>query len=325
MSDFGQNDCLWDFCYNSSDKYGLNALNTIYTSEERHSNEQIWIVTDVEQDYYWKDYIQGRGIDGYAIEPQVKGSFVHWVHHEGMVRPDYSDYYEAYLPFLEVNVTVRVKMMGMDYPVVLSRNYLPEIKEWGNGAEFAASIKKTRPYASKMQGHTDLYDYQMKRISDIIERYDLTGNWDGYNYIPLAGTGDSDYYGIQTLFDGTDFMSRDWYNRESDKQNGVWFVEFKSKRPITPTKYYMTTFINGDHSPERNPKSWKVYAKARKSDSWTTIATVTNDNRLPAGSRITVEYPLSVTGRQWQYFRLEISENHGDSIMELGEFAFDAK
>ena len=82
-------------------------------------------------------------------------------------------HFYVYLPFLEVNVTVRVKMKGMDYPVVLSRNYLPEIKEYGTGAEFAASAKKTRPYASKMQGHTDLYDYQMKRISDIIDRYSL--------------------------------------------------------------------------------------------------------------------------------------------------------
>jgi hypothetical protein len=146
-----------------------------------------------------------------------------------------------------------------------------------------------------------------------------------YNYIPLAGTGDPGSYWIQTLFDGTDWMSRDWYNRKSEKQNGVWYAEFESKRPITPTKYYMTTFINGNNYPKRNPKSWKVYAKARKSDSWTTIATVTDDNRLPADSHITVEYPLSVKGRQWQYFRLEISENHGDYYMELGEFEFDEK
>lgn len=151
----GQNDCLWDFLYNSSDKYGLNALNTIYTSEQR--------IYDFPKKYYWNDKIQGRGIDGYAIEPQVKGSIYIDTYHR----------LSAYLPFLEVNVKVLVKMKGMQQPIVLSRNYLPEIKEWGLGADFAASAKKTRPYASKMNGHTDLYDYQMKRISDIITRYSL--------------------------------------------------------------------------------------------------------------------------------------------------------
>ena len=154
---WGQNDCLWDFWYNSSDKYGLNALNTIYTSKQRSSDGWYGAM------HYWNDKIQGRGIDGYAIEPQVKGS-------ENYGYDDLG----SYLPFLEVNVKVLVKMKGMQQPIVLSRNYLPEIKEWGLGADFAASAKKTRPYASKMNGHTDLYDYQMKRISDIIVRYELS-------------------------------------------------------------------------------------------------------------------------------------------------------
>ena len=154
-SNLGQDDCLWDFLYNSSDKYGLNALNTIYTTEER--------VFDTHKKYSWNDKIQGRGIGGYAIEPQVKGTiFIDYWHDE-----------IVYLPFPEVNVKVLVKMKGMQQPIVLSRSYLPEIKHYGNGADFAASAEKTRPYASKMNGHTDLYDYQMKRISDIIERYGL--------------------------------------------------------------------------------------------------------------------------------------------------------
>jgi hypothetical protein len=76
----------------------------------------------------------------------------------------------------------------------------------------------------------------------------------------------------------------------------------------------MTTSFNASYYPEENPKSWKLYAKANASDSWTTIATVTNDNRL-SGNEQRFEYPLSVTGRQWQYFRLEVSENHGGNRM----------
>ena len=30
----------------------------------------------LERQYTWNDKIQGRGIDGYAIEPQVRGSYI---------------------------------------------------------------------------------------------------------------------------------------------------------------------------------------------------------------------------------------------------------
>ncbi|KWW24261.1 MAG: hypothetical protein F082_1869 [bacterium F082] len=290
-----RNTCLWDFLYNMNDKHGMDALYTILNL----SNHMSFLK------------IQGRGKNGFAIEPQVAGA-----------NYEEARFWVTY-PFLEVNVKVKVKMRGMENPIVLSRNYLPEIKEYGQGAEFAASAKKTRPYASKMQGHTDLYDYQMKRISDIIERYSLPGGkWDSYNYIPMASSDpyEKDNYGYDKLFDGT---STDWYT--SIKKDGVWFAEFKSRQPITPSKYYLTTCINTSSYPHYNPKNWKVMAKANQGDSWTTIATVTNDSRLPADNRKRIEYDLSVTGRQWQYFRFEISDNHGGDFMQLAEFEFDKK
>ena len=174
-----------------------------------------------------------------------------------------------------------------------------------------------------MSGHTDLYDYQMKRIDDILERYEVTGNWDGYNYIPLAGSPVTwKDCGHENLFNGETWDR--WEPLPEGKVNGVWFAEFKSRRPITPSRYYMTTCIDGSSFPSYHPKSWKVYAKVAKGDSWTTIATVTNDNRL-SGNRQRFEYPLSVTGRQWQYFRLEFSENHGGAMMQFAEFEFDQK
>ena len=140
-----RNTCLWDFLYNMNDKHGMDALYTILNLSNHFSFLKI----------------QGRGKNGFAIEPQVAGA-------------NYEEYrfWVAY-PFLEVNVKVKVKMRGMENPIVLSRNYLPDIVDYGNGAEFAKSRRHSRPYQSKMSGHTDLYDYQMKRISDIITRYSL--------------------------------------------------------------------------------------------------------------------------------------------------------
>ena len=290
-----RNTCLWDFLYNMNDKHGMDALYTILNLSNHVSFLKI----------------QGRGKNGFAIEPQVAGA-----------NYEESRFWVVY-PFLEVNVKVKVKMRGMENPIVLSRNYLPDIVDYGNGAEFAKSRRHSRPYQSKMSGHTDLYDYQMKRINDIIERYSLPGGkWDSYNYIPLASSDpyEKDNYGYDKLFDGT---STDWYT--SIKKNGVWFAEFKSRQPIMPSKYYLTTCINTSSYPHYNPKNWKVMAKANQGDSWTTIATVTNDSRLPADNRKRIEYDLSVTGRQWQYFRFEISDNHGGDFMQLAEFEFDKK
>lgn len=152
MEDFGQKNCLWDFLYNHNDKCGMEELHTIYQIQKTYIDN----VGDEWLGVYTRESIRGRGINGYAIEPQFEAE------------PAYT-----FIPFLEVNVKVLVKMKGIKQPIVLSRNYLPDIREYVDGSEFLASTKKTRPYASKMTGHTDLYDYQMKRISDIIERYGL--------------------------------------------------------------------------------------------------------------------------------------------------------
>ena len=134
--------CLWDFLYNMNDKHGMDELYTIL---------------DLSTIYISK--LQGRGKNGFAIEPQIAGGYLQ----DG-------GYYIQY-PFLEVNVKVKVKMRGMENPIVLSRNYLPDIVDYGDGSDFDDSRRHSRPYQSKMSGHTDLYDYQMKRIDDILKLY----------------------------------------------------------------------------------------------------------------------------------------------------------
>ena len=121
-----------------NDKHGMDALYTVLNN--------------------WPLKIQGRGKNGFAIEPQTAG----W-HRDGS-----GMLYVPY-PFLEVNVKVKVKMRGMENPIVLSRNYLPEIVDYGDGSDFDDSRRYY--YVGKKYGHTDLYDYQMKRIDDIIKLY----------------------------------------------------------------------------------------------------------------------------------------------------------
>jgi len=123
-----------------NDKHGMDAL---YTLLNYNNNGLI---------------IQGRGKNGFAIEPQAAGAYI----------KDRFWFWVPY-PFLEVNVKVKVKMRGMENPIVLSRNYLPDIVDYGDGSDFESSRRYY--YVGKKYGHTDLYDYQMKRIDDIIKLY----------------------------------------------------------------------------------------------------------------------------------------------------------
>ena len=317
----GQDDCLWDFLYNSSDKYGLKALYTIYTSEQRGQWGNWSGKESTSVKYIWNDKIQGRGINGYAIEPHVRGTTnpadANGISSGGHYQGIYDCY--LYLPFLEVNVKVLVKMKGMQQPIVLSRSYLPEILDYNDGAAFNFSKEKTRPYASKMKGHTDLYDYQMKRISDIIKRYSLPNeNYKDYSLFPLNGTGAMGGENYAKLFDGN--TGTKWCTGE--KKDGKWFVEFMSKQPINVSSYCLTTANDTKWFSGRNPKNWKVYGKLKESDQWTLLDSRTNGN-LPADNY--KEAWFSCSHMKCQYFRFEVSEIVSGGTLQLSEFTFDAK
>ena len=316
MSNHGQKDYLWDFLLTSDNKCGMKELHTVYLSEEKSYQPNSW-----DPLFKYNDKIQGRGADGYAIEPQFLPG-----------------YREARIPFLEVNVTVLVKMKGVDTPIVLSRNYLPEIKSF-DATEFNNAVHKAKPYASKMQGHTELYDYQMKRIYTILDDYDVDAVFPDGFFPKLTATSGSPYrHSYDMIFDGDWFT--DWESKETDMIDGMWYVEFRSSRPLVPARYYMTAShycANYAWSDTTNPYNWRLLAKAKEGDQWTTIATVTNDDRLPGGYdrpsplpkyQDRVEYPLDVTGKTWQYFRLEILNTRNSLIpdyvgwLELAEFDF---
>jgi urease gamma subunit len=291
-----ENGILVDFLLDFDDKCGMQPSYDVYSNDVHYRVSSEYTLD-------WTEYVRGRGADGYAIEPQYLSGF-------GI---------DTYMPFLEVSVTVMVKMKGMDKPIVLSRSYLPEIKSF-DATEFDNAVRKTKPYASLMTGHTALYDYQMTRIYSILDDFDIDAVFpDGYKkLIATGGTGGTGNEGYQRLFDGT--TDTKWCTNE--KRNDVFYVEFKSNGPIRPAKYYLTTANDTKSYPGRNPKSWKLMAKANEEDAWSTIATVTGDSRLPADNFKRVEYNLDVTGKQWQYFRFEISEIVSGYAVQLAEFDF---
>ena len=149
--------CLYDFLYAREDNLNMEKGHILlYNSrDEKYPPGSSFCIAE---------FILGTGAEGLVIEPYHYKRYGNQTYDCWLV--EWGGDYNFRVPFLEVNVTVLVKMKDKKGPIVLNRTYLPEIKSF-DVTEFNNAINKAKPYASKMNGHTELYDYQMKRISDI--------------------------------------------------------------------------------------------------------------------------------------------------------------
>jgi len=208
-----------------------------------------------------------------------------------------------------------------------------EIKSFDK-EEFNNAVHKAKPYAGKMQGHTELYDYQMRRIYTILSDYDVDAVFPDGFFPKLTATsgspGWSERYSYKKIFDRD--WATDWRSPNTNKDEyNVWFVEFHSTWPISPKSYYMTispSCYAYVWESSTNPDSWTLWGKKKEGDYWILLSKVTGDTKMPAGyntKQVRVEYPLK--SGTWQYFRLEINhtrnEDNGNAKeLELAEFDF---
>jgi len=293
--------------------YGLNSINTDETFEIIESDD-VFNFTDPLFDFLYEfdnkmgminDYqeelgesiLKGRGKEKSWIEPMIL------------------DKKSIKIPLLEVNVYIRFKMKNSKRIFHYNRNYLPEYKFY-NPYDFFESSESRKSYIK----NTKLYDYQMKRISDICSLYNLGIFSPGRKYmIPIKGSGNSEREGYYFLVDGN--PKTKWSTDEM--KDGVYFVEFKALKPIIPQAYRLTTSYDIKKNPKRIPKSWKLMAKVNNNDMWTTISTVTDDNSLPTENTNTIVYDLDIKGGKYEYFRFEVSKVNGDQRVELGYIELD--
>lgn len=107
-----------------------------------------------------------------------------------------------------------------------------------------------------------------------------------------------------------------WASQSAPK----YYVEFESSELIKPTGY---TFVTGsvDQWPKENcnPHNWKLYGKKKARNEWTLLDERSGEN-LPFGSYQEVSYNLTNGGGEYQYFRLEITDNQ--PWLKLAEFKF---
>ena len=140
----------------------------------------------------------------------------------------------------------------------------------------------------------------------------------GYTYD--GGTASSYDYPSK-LIDGKKNYPLDytkWCTNTSDQVDGIWYCEFHTASAVQVNGYTITTGDDNSSYGNRNPKDWVLKAKADAGDSWTTIATVTNDATLKDENCKPFDFIVDVPGI-YQYFRFEVSATRGADVMQIEE------
>lgn len=109
-----------------------------------------------------------------------------------------------------------------------------------------------------------------------------------------------------------------WCTSTGDKVDGIWYCEFHTASAVQVNGYTITTGHDNSTWNNRNPKDWVLKAKADAGDSWTTIATVTNDATLKDENCQSFDFNVDVPGI-YQYFRFEVSATRGADVMQIEE------
>ena len=143
------------------------------------------------------------------------------------------------------------------------------------------------------------------------------------------GSGGYANEGYANLVDGK-FTSNSWTKWGTDSRNvpsgeteAYYWVDFHADEAISVGKYILTTGNDNTQYSNRNPKTWILKGKAKEDDSWTTIATVKNDETMQDKDFENYEFALDKPG-SYKYFRFMVEETHGDSFMQLCELRFKA-
>ena len=148
------------------------------------------------------------------------------------------------------------------------------------------------------------------------------------------GTGEKSYYfgsGYYTVDGGSGGFSGEQHGNLVDnnlgnkwcqnKPDGGWYVEFHTASAIQVDGYMLRT--GGDTGQygqwTRNPQDWVLKGKKNSGDSWTDIDTKSDCYEIPYASNVETDFDADVPG-EYQYFRLEISNNRGNGgAMQLSE------
>ena len=139
---------------------------------------------------------------------------------------------------------------------------------------------------------------------------------DGYYTVDGGSGGISDGEDHSKLVDNN--LDNKW---GQNKPDGGWYIEFHTASAIQVDGYMLRTGNDTGNWGQvtRNPKDWVLKAKKNSGDAWTIIDTKVDNYDMPSANYANTDFDVDVPG-EYQYFRLEISNNRGDGgFMQLAE------
>ncbi|MBO7590332.1 MAG: Ig domain-containing protein [Prevotella sp.] len=153
------------------------------------------------------------------------------------------------------------------------------------------------------------------------------------------GTGEKTYHTSYTVDGGSGGFSGEQHGNLvdnnlsnkwcQDKPDGGWYIEFHTASAIQVDGYMLRT---GDDTGKwgqwtRNPQDWVLKGKKNSGESWAIIDSKSDNHDMPYANDTNVDFDVDVPG-EYQYFRLEISNNQGNGgTMQLAEmqlFKYDS-
>lgn len=303
---YTESNALTDFYYAMTDKKGLDFLGGIYSDNigqmfGRGVEYESFIshITEQNEQVILAPTFKMKNLAGYSLPSS-----------------------------LEINVFVAVKLKNMKSPLCYNRQYLPDVKQIDSRWDLNTFWRDLKKYKvnSKQKGHTETYDYQLKRIHDIFEMimpdFETIEPATKRTFKVLK----SSCSGAEKLFDhlteafqyeGEDSYSHSWIQWHDDMSNNE-YVEFMcNEGAFKPTKYTFWQANDNYDDYLSHPDNWKLYGKKSKNDKWKLLDDHGNDNVDAYDYKYrthTIKNPA-----QCQYFRLEIK----DPAVGIGEFTFN--
>ena len=137
----------YPYAYNYTDHDAVQ-MGCVYNKDDPSGFSITWVV--------------GHGAGNYTIEPFYVATKNDGSEVDGMVFKT---------PGYEINVSLTVKLKGVDTPFAFSRIYVPEIKDldFNNIGSIIENAEKKTNLSPKTAGHTNLYDMQLSRLKKIYD------------------------------------------------------------------------------------------------------------------------------------------------------------
>ena len=154
------------------------------------------------------------------------------------------------------------------------------------------------------------YTFQMSEFDMWGYPSDLDALIPYYCYAPNNKQDINGDEGYRKLFDNDD--NTKWCAVNStDTWQTIW-ADFISPTPIKPIAYSLTAAADTRIYPDRNPKAWRLRAKAKKTDPWVTLDEVTDGAAEGMKLEGTTEFYIDKPSTPYQYFRFEVREVGSD-------------